>query len=485
MSLNDKVRDQRMVHRVIAGAYFDPLTHLFNRRTFIEALDVALQRAIVGRRRLAVVHLDVDGFAKVNQCFGARTGDLVLRELARRLKAAVQRTDVVARGGDDAFLLLLDLDDDPAALSVRTGSVLASLRTPMQVEGHELLLSVSAGAAVFPDDGATAEELILDADVALDASRGLGNGQLVRFDAAYASRLQERLSLSQRLQRAVIEDEFDLVFEPIVDCTTGAVTGAESLLRWLPNDGPAVSPGVFVPLAEENGTIVAIGRWVLRRAFATLAHWRGLGYETFNIGVNVSARQLQEPDFVATVMEAAAAAPIPLDRVVLELTETALLADVEVARRTLDQLIAHGARLAIDDFGTGNATLATLQDLPVSILKIDRRFVANAPNDLRSRQLVGACVGIAENLELITVAEGIETEAELTLVRQLRCNLAQGYLFTPSLSADAFEQRYLEPSPVATMASSGDGDTRGPYSRGRRRADDPSTRQPCPQFGGT
>ena len=469
-----------MVHRVIAGAYFDPLTHLFNRRTFLEAVDVGLQRARAAGSSAAVVHLDIDGFSRINQCLGSRIGDLVLVEVAQRLKRALRPTDIVARGGDDEFLVFVDLDD-AAAVEPRLAAALDAVRAPLRVDSNELLLAFSAGTAVFPDDADGAEDLIQNAAVALDASRSLETGQLIRFDTGYACRLQESLTLSQRLQRAVIPDEFELVFEPLLDCRSGLVFAAETLLRWRSPDGSRISPAIFIPLAERNGSIVAIGRWVLQEAFATLAEWRRYGRLDLKIAVNVSARQLQEPDFVETVRDAAAAAGVPLDRVILELTETALLADVDAARRALDRLVAAGASLAIDDFGTGNATLATLQDLPVSILKIDRRFVAAAPRDLRSRQIVGACIGIAENLGLMTVAEGIETEAQLALVRQLRCNLAQGYFFTRSLAAEAFSRRYVRPRGAA--ANPGSGEARGADPGSRRRTNDPAVDLACADGG--
>ncbi|MFW5834868.1 MAG: EAL domain-containing protein, partial [Pseudomonadota bacterium] len=253
----------------------------------------------------------------------------------------------------------------------------------------------------------------------------------------------------------------------------GVATGAETLLRWTPEDGDPISPSVFVPLAERSGAIVEIGRWVLHHAFTILARWQTRA-PRFRLAINVSARQLQEADFVDTVVQAADAAGVPLDTVILELTETALLADVDLARRTLEQLVAGGASLAIDDFGTGNATLATLQDLPVSMLKIDRRFVSRAPTDRRSRQLVGACVGIAEHLGLVTVAEGVETAAQMDVVRQLRCDMAQGYIFSRSLAAEAFERRYVRPS--ASPSSLPSGGSLVPHPGGRRRADDPAAR---------
>jgi EAL domain-containing protein (putative c-di-GMP-specific phosphodiesterase class I) len=353
---------------------------------------------------------------------------------------------------------------------------MAALAAPVAVDGHCLAVKVKAGAALFPDDGRSAEDLIRAASVALDASRSGATGVVHRFDAAYDCAQQAETGVAQRLLAANVPTDFDLAFEPLIDCATGEAVGAETLLRWTPKGGTPISPSVFVPLAEQSGAIVEIGRWVLQRAFATLARWQHMAGR-FRLAISVSARQLQEPDFVDTVVQAADEAGIPLDAVILELTETALLADVDLARRTLELLVAGGASLAIDDFGTGNATLATLQDLPVSMLKIDRRFVSRAPEDRRSRQLVGACVGIAQHLGLVTVAEGIETEAQMDVVRQLRCDIAQGYIFTRSLSAEAFERRYVRP--LASPSSLAFGGTGAPHPRGRRRAHDRAARHAC------
>ncbi|MFW5681234.1 MAG: putative bifunctional diguanylate cyclase/phosphodiesterase [Pseudomonadota bacterium] len=473
MTSTERARDERLVRRVIAGTYFDSLTKLFNRPTFVEAVDVALHRARAGGRRAAVIHVDIDQFARLQQFLGGRAGDAVLVEFAHRLATSLQASDLVARGGDASFLVFLDLAEPTDTIEPRMARALASLAEPVAVEGHRLAVKVNAGAALFPEDGRTAEDLIRAASVALDAAHSRARGVLHRFDAAYDCAQQASTGVMQRLLKANVPNDFDLAFEPLIDCATGVATGAETLLRWTPEDGVPISPSVFVPLAERSGAIVEIGRWVLQRAFTILARWQTLA-PRFRLAINVSARQLQESDFVDTVVEAADAADIALDTVILELTETALLADVDLARRTLEQLVAGGASLAIDDFGTGNATLATLQDLPVSMLKIDRRFVSRAPTDRRSRQLVGACVGIAEHLGLVTVAEGVETAAQMDVVRQLRCDMAQGYMFTRSLAAEAFERHYVRP--LASPSSLPFGGPGAPYPGGRRRAHDPAAR---------
>ena len=446
-------RDERLVQRLIAGTYFDPLTRLFNRRTFVEGVEVALARLGPGQRA-AVVHLDIDGFARFNQVLSMRVGDLVLVELAARLRAVVLPSDMVARSGDDEFLALLTEPPNGPPLEQRLARLARALQMPLQVERHELALSLSCGAAILPDHAHDAEALIARAGLALDASQTAGGGALVLYDRAFADQAQAALALSQRLGRGGVEAELGLVFEPIVGCASGRVGAAEALVRWHPPGRRPVPPSTFIPLAEANGAIVAIGRCVLERALAALAGWRRHGARELAVTVNVSARELQAPDFAASVEAAVARHGLGLDALVLELTETAAVADVALARCATDRLVAGGARLAIDDFGTGNATLATLQDLPVSIIKIDRRFVARAPTDRRSRQLVAASVAIAKSLDMTTVAEGIETPDQLAVVRDLGCDAAQGFIFTRSLDVDAFTRRFVGAEVVPALADS-------------------------------
>lgn len=458
-----KTQDNDLVRRLIFGSYLDPLTHLFNRSSFAEAVAVGVDRAAVSGRLCAVLHLDIDGFSKINQALGVRAGDKLLVEIGDRLRSLARPADLVARGGGDEFFILFSDVIDVAELQRRIDRFRDGLRRPVAFGGHELLLSASIGCAVHPEDAATGEALINAASTALDVCRRLGAGQMLRFTATLATRARRALEISQKLRLAVIADDFQLVFEPFVDCHSGLAVGAEALLRWSPEPGIWISPGDFVPAAEQSGLIVPIGRWVLHETCRWLARWRAAGAHRLRLAINVSARQLQEPDFVETVIEAAEAHAVPISRLIVELTETAVLEDLILARRTTERLVALGATLAIDDFGTGNATLATLQDLPATILKIDRRFVSKALDEKRSRQLLEASVAIARSLEMRTVAEGIETREQLALVRDIGCDTAQGFYFTGSLPGAAFADRFIRAdSTINTMQNGGED---GTYSR--------------------
>lgn len=447
--------DDALVRRLISGAYIDPLTNLFNRTSFAEAVAVGLMRAAAAGRLAAVLHLDIDGFSRINQALGTGAGNRLLVEIGDRLRQTATPADLVARGGGDEFFVFLGDAADLGELQRRIDRFREALRQSVPFDGHELSVSVSLGSAVFPEDGASADALINAASTALDVCRRLGAGQALRYAASFGVQARRALELAQRLRRAAIADEFALVFEPLVDCQTGSAVGAEALLRWCPEPGLSVGPADFIPVAEQSGLIVPIGRWVLDEACRWLARWRAMGADTLRVAVNVSARQLHGGDFVETVIEAAARHEVPLSQLIIELTETAVLEDVALARHTMERLVAHGAALAIDDFGTGNATLATLQDLPASILKIDRRFIAKALADKRSHQLLEASVAIAHILELRTVAEGIETPNQLALVRHIGCDVAQGFLFTHSLPGAAFERLYVTPSPTGDAAHHG------------------------------
>jgi len=448
MKAPKRSHDDALVRRLISGAYLDPLTKLFNRTSFAEAVAVGVTRAAAAGRLAAVIHLDIDGFSRVNQALGTRAGDRLLTELGDRLRRTALPADLLARGGGDEFFVFLGDAAGLGELQRRIERFREALRQPVLFDGHELSVSVSLGSAVFPEDGASADALINAAGTALDVCRRLGAGQMLRYTASFGVAARRDLELTQRLRRAAIADEFALVFEPLVDCRTGRTVGAEALLRWTPEPGLSVGPGDFIPVAEQSGLIVPIGRWVLDEACRWLARWRARGALALRVAVNVSARQLHDDDFVDTVIEAAARYEVPLSRLIIELTETAVLEDVALARHTMGRLVAQGAALAIDDFGTGNATLATLQDLPASILKIDRRFVAKALAEKRSRQLLEASVAIARILELRTVAEGIETPEQLALVRRIGGDVAQGFLFTRSLPGPAFERLYISSSPA-------------------------------------
>ncbi|GAA0739859.1 bifunctional diguanylate cyclase/phosphodiesterase [Dactylosporangium roseum] len=406
-SARRKGLEQELRHR----ATRDPVTGLANR-----ALLTAHLRDL--RPGVTVALLDLDGFKEVNDALGHPAGDALLVQVADRLRAALPDADLVARLGDDEFAVLWRAGAPEGAAERATGQ----LRPAYQVAGRQVHLTASVGLVTVAEQR-TSAEVLRDADLALDAAKHGGKDRIVRFDAPLRTAADRYRELAAGLRRALRDGEFTLHYQPVVRLADGRITAAEALLRWNPPDGDPVPPGVFVPVAEATGLIVPIGWWVLGRACAEAREWHER--EGVSVTVNVAAHQLREPDFVDRVRQALAESGLPPAALVLELTESTLVADAESTAR-LDVLREQGVRIAIDDFGTGYSSLAYLVHLPVDVLKIDRTFLATAVDT----PLMRAILQLADGLELQTVAEGVETEAQAATLRTLGCSYAQGYLFS-------------------------------------------------------
>ncbi|GAA3272968.1 GGDEF domain-containing protein [Dactylosporangium vinaceum] len=390
----------------------DPVTKLANRAMLTAVLDGP------GRGELTVILLDLDGFAEVNAELGHVAGDELLAEVARRLRGALPTADLLARHGDDEFAAVWR-GAAPAGAAER---VLDRLRPAYSVGERTVHLTGSAGVVVA-DGQRSSAEVLRDAGLALQAAKGGGKDRIVRFEAGLRTAADRQRELATGLRRALHEGELDVHYQPVVRLADGRITAVEALLRWFPPGADAIAPGVFIPVAEATGFIVPLGWWVLERACAQARPW----YERDGISltVNVAAHQLREADFVERVRAALAAAGLPATALVLEVTESTLVADAESTAR-LDTLRADGVRVAIDDFGTGYSSLAYLVHLPVDVLKIDRTFLATAVDTT----LMRAILQLAGGLSLQTVAEGVETEEQATTLRALGCEHAQGFLFS-------------------------------------------------------
>ncbi len=415
-------------------ALTDPLTGLPNRVLLADRIEHALSRARRDGTRVAVLLLDLDGFKMVNDSLGHEAGEEMLKAIAPRLAGAIRESDTIARIGADEFVVLAEAvggDADALALSHRID---AAIVPPIVVAGRELFVTASTGIALSTDGSETAATLLSHADAAMYRAKDAGRGRSVLYDAMTRGRSGDRLELELDLRQALERDELSLVYQPIVDLRDGRTRAVEALLRWNhPVRGP-VRPDVFIPVAEDAGLIIDIGRWVLEHAVAQVAEWqrtqpgaRGLG-----VNVNVSGRQLFSdsliPD-VERVMEESGIAPGTLG---LEITESVLLNEGD-ASATFEVLRRRGARLSLDDFGTGYSSLSYLRRFPLDTLKIDRSFVSCLGEDHENAALVETIVSMARALGLDVVAEGVETEEQLRLLRELGCDRAQGFLLARPL----------------------------------------------------
>lgn len=420
-------------------ALHDALTRLPNRELVAERFDIARGLAERDGDRVALLALDLDQFKAVNDALGHRVGDALLCAVAKRLQPLLGVEDTLGRSGGDDFLLVLGRADCAERLAERAGSVLDALRAPFEVDAHALRITASIGAAVYPDDGADFDTLLRQADTALFVAKSAGRDDIRFFDAAFNVVAVDALALRADLAAALQQGEFELHYQPQIDLGSGAVIGAEALLRWRSPQRGLVTPGSFIRVAEDSGLIVPIGAWVLQQACRQAAAWRdaGLG-DALSVGVNLSALQFRRGDLLETVVDAVRGADLDPRRLELELTESLLLEGADQVLETMHRLKDLGARFALDDFGTGYSNLSSLRQFPFDRLKIDQSFIRHIGRDAAQAQIARSIIDIGHARGLQVIAEGIEDEATALLLRRARCDQAQGYLFSRPLPADAF-----------------------------------------------
>ena len=421
-------------------AYHDGLTGLANRALFRDRLDHALSRSVRTNSSLAVLLVDLDGFKQVNDSLGHTAGDELLREVAERFAAGVRPGDTVARFGGDEFAVLLEDGDEARAVMIAR-RLLERLVEPASVAGVEISLGASIGIALHSGDEGSSEELIRDADVAMYEAKEGGRGRLEVFRHEMGRELGESLGLEHELRVGLQEGEFSVHYQPEIDLASEAVVGVEALLRWTsPTRGP-VPPSRFIPVAEATGLIMLLGEFVLREACGQTVAWRDAGLlpESFVTWVNLSGRQLTSGGVNGLVQQVLAETGLEPGRLGLEVTETAIVqpgVSGERARLELQGLHSEGVRIAIDDFGTGFSSLGQLRHFPVDMIKVDRSFVQGVQHDAKDAAITANVVSLAHALGLVAIAEGIESDSQLRSMRELGCDLAQGYLFARPAPAD-------------------------------------------------
>jgi diguanylate cyclase (GGDEF)-like protein/PAS domain S-box-containing protein len=418
---------------------FDPLTDLPNRRLLRDRTIQAIARARRCHAQVALLVIDLDRFKNINDSLGHGSGDAVLKVIARRLSEQARDNDIISRLGGDEFVILLPDLNEHTDISELAARYLQCIAKPLQIGEHTIVITASIGLAIFPGDGEDFDTLLKHADTALYHAKGQGRNNFQFFTEAMNLQVSERMLMETRLHDALGRGEFEIFYQPQYDFSSNRLTGCEALLRWNSKQG-LVMPDRFSPLAEETGLIIPIGAWVLRQACSQAQAWSSIMDTPLNMAVNVSAKQFR-PELVDDVKSALAESGFPAEQLVLEVTESMLMNDVESSISLLHQLRELGIRIALDDFGTGYASLAYLKRFALDKLKIDRTFIMGIPDDEDDVAITSSIIDIARHLRLKTVAEGVETEAHCEFLRRAGCNIAQGYFYARPLPADQFEQR--------------------------------------------
>ena len=464
-AVHDVTRHKTAEEEIRRLAYYDPLTGLPNRLLFTEQLQRALSHAERNDRRLAIMFVDLDNFKRVNDTLGHTVGDELLRTAGDRLSKSLRGYDGLARnthetdhsiarlGGDEFIVMVADLDKraDVAAIAQRLVTTLAQ---PLVLQGTEVFVGGSVGVATFPEDGSDIDTLLKNADTAMYRAKEAGRGSFQFYDASMNERALDRLMMETRLRRALERNEFVMHYQPRVDVPTGRVVGAEALIRWQHPERGLLPPAEFIPLVEDVGLVIPIGEWAIEVACRQIATWKRAGLGEIPIAVNLASTHLRERALPALVAKAMRDHEVPLNCLEVEVTESILLADSEASGAIADELNRMGVRLSIDDFGTGYSSLSYLKRLPIASLKIDRSFVRDLVTDPDDEAIVSAIIALAHSLKLKVVAEGVETEAQLAMLKARHCDEYQGYLTSRAVDAEEFERvvrRLLAAADAATI----------------------------------
>lgn len=443
MVIQATVRDitarKKAEEKILHMAFHDPLTGLANRALLIDHLEQSIALAHREKEFVAVLFLDLDRFKLINDTLGHTRGDEVLRAVAKRLKEHTRKSDTLARQGGDEFTAVIQglsrIEDIPRV----TDKFFSAFKEPFNVEGNDYSFTISMGISIYPNDGEDADTLIKNADIAMYEAKDEGRNNYKLFNASMNEDIVKRLTLENRLHKALEEDEFLLHYQPQVYIDSGEVAGIEALVRWeSPSEG-LVPLEDFIPLAEDTGLILPLGEWILHEACAQNKLWQDQGLKPVTVAVNISMRQFKQQDFVSTVDRVLKETGLEAKYLELELTESIAIHDMDSTLRTLGELKALGIRLSIDDFGTGYSSLEYLKLMPMNMLKIAQCFVKGLTPDSSDVAIARATIQLAKSLNFEVIAEGVETREQLQLLGDLECEKVQGYLFSKALVSSEVE----------------------------------------------
>ena len=428
-------RKQAELHHL---AHYDSLTGIPNRKMLSDRLQQACQEAERDGSCVALLFVDIDRFKQVNDSLGHSAGDAVLRTVVERLKATARRADTVARLSGDEFVILMERLSGPADVDAVAQRVVVSMREPIELLGHSLVVTVSIGSAIYPADDTRSSALLGKADAAMYEAKSVGRNSYRRYSPGMAMYNPASMLMENELRQAIERDELVLHFQPQVELASQRIVGAEALVRWCHPVRGLIPPVQFIPIAEASGLIVPLGEWVLRHALRQIKSWQQQGVPALRIAVNISALQVQQHRFSDFLEARLAEYEVDPRLIELELTESALMRNVDEVSQTLQEIKALGVSLAIDDFGTGFSSLSYLLRFPIDRLKIDQSFVRGIERLPVNQSVARAIIALANSLSLGVVAEGIEKSSERAMIEQLGCTEGQGYLFAKALPADVF-----------------------------------------------
>ena len=416
-------------------AQFDTLTELPKRRILVCQLTDAISEAAKNSHLLTIMFLDLDRFKMINETLGHQIGDLLLQQVVQRLRESVREEDLIARWGNDEFTLLLPKINHQDEATVIAARILESFENPFFIDNRNIHLTLGIGIAIYPQHGTDAETLLKNADSALSQAQQISRHNYQYYDPTFSHQTHQLLALENLLHSALKKNEFVVYYQPIVNVVTGKIAKMEALLRWKNDQLGLVAPYLFIPLAEENGSIIPIGEWVLKTACAQNKTWQNMGLEPIKISVNLSVRQFQQPNLVATIANILEETQLDPCYLELEITESITMDDTELAKNILTELNDMGISLSMDDFGTGYSSLGYLRQFPFHTLKIDRSFVKDLHPDSQDIAIVNAVIALGQGLKLNVVAEGVETEKLRDLLKNLGCEYIQGFLFSQPVPA--------------------------------------------------
>ncbi|MDI6812302.1 MAG: EAL domain-containing protein [Desulfitobacteriaceae bacterium] len=426
------VSDKRnLLHQMTHQAHHDALTELPNRLLFNDRLSQAIAQSHRKNKKAAILFLDIDRFKLVNDTLGHTVGDLLLKAVSERLKRMLRQGDTIARQGGDEFIILLPDVASSQEAGIVAQKILEVFSEPFILSEEEVFVTSSIGISLYPTDGRDIESLIKHADTAMYCAKESGHNNFQFFTTALNSSAQERLEIERSLRRALDKEEFIIHYQPVISLSNGMIVGVEALVRWLHPHKGLIPPGQFIPIAEDTGLIVPLGKWVLRTACAQAAAWQMHGYP-LRMAVNLSARQFRQPNLAETIKEVLAETSLEPHLLELEITESIAAQDIDLTISILNDLKAMGIHISIDDFGTGFSSLSYLRSFPIDTLKIDKSFV----KDIRPEhgdEIVTAIIDLAQNLQLRVIAEGVETEEQLAFLKGKHCDEIQGYIFSKPL----------------------------------------------------